>query len=649
MAVPSAIFFGICLLVLAVVVLLLQRRYLPLRSTPEYLLVATFLPLFISSSIVILVPIDLASSSSSDDGSRGIVLPDKVLLIAWRIAYWLCFVLTWAILPLLQSYSDSGHRAPQKRIVQALRENARYHLIVLAVGACGLVYFFIVSGVHIYSLKGLVIALSYCYALGLAIYLMGHGLVAIPRGLWQDASVAGKLRKLQMKAPSAHDKLVDASNNLEQVENEVFAVRQRKNGSAREFQEWIEELVEMIQQTPESTLPRTANNSRISVPPVITEEYLAALTRKLKLCIHRRARFSREWEALVQTAANCQAIVDSKASKRLTFTKHFGSGTLIENISLFNPYTRHVFYFHLLPYIRQAIAVFLSIASAIIVWTEATHSLFPKLSVVRYTVVHHPSSDTGKIGFAGQVISAAWIAYMCSAAYYSLTAVKVWGSYALVRRMTSASSACFYASYAARLTVPLAYNFVSFLPEEQIVNRSVFYTFLGKLINLTAISQGFNDLFPILILLPVAASLFNLYGRVKATFGFGDMVGSDDDDADPFASGGWREGRDLIEREVLGSTSGGFVARAARSDLAAAISPVIGRSAASAGGGSAAPARGRYRDNPAPADDDDDADDESAWGGFVHRVKNTFDTVETPRWFKDVQERRPKWLGGDED
>ena len=93
--------------------------------------------------------------------------------------------------------------------------------------------------------------------------------------------------------------------------------------------------------------------------------------------------------------------------------------------------------------------------------------------------------------------------------------------------LISISKACFYASYAARLTVPLAYNFLTFLPEEEIVNKTVFYNFLGKLINLTAISEGFNDFFPALVLIPVCATLFNLYGRVKAVFGFGDVVDED--------------------------------------------------------------------------------------------------------------------------
>jgi hypothetical protein len=557
------------------------------------------------------------------------VLPERVLLICWRISYWLCFVLTWAILPILLSYSDSGHRSPRKRLLQSLRENVRYHLTMLGVGTIALVYFIFSNGFHFSSLQGLLVAVSYCYALFLAISLMGHGLVSIPRGLFHAASVSGTLRTLQRQAPRAYDKLIEATSNLEAVEAEVLLLRQRKTGTALEFQEWIDELADMAPAGRSGTA--ATMGARTSIPQIITEEYLAALTRRLKLCIHRRARFLSEWENLVQSAADAQAILDSASSKRLVFTKHFSSPTLLENISVLNPYTRHIYYFHLLPYLRIAAACLFSAASLMIVWTELVYSAFPKAAVIRYTVVHHPSSSVGKIGFAGQCISAAWIAYMCFAAYYSLSAVKVWGSHALVRRGTSASSACFYSSYAARLTVPLAYNFVCFLPESDIVGKSVFYKFLGRLVNLTAISEGFNDFFPVLVLIPVGASLFNLYGKIRDICGFGDV---DDDDEESI--GGWREGRELIERELQG---GVFSRRNQPQQL---------------NYGSSAPTwAGRYRDEPTQEEREDN-DVESGWNGFVHRVRNTLDTVEAPRWWKDVTttttrqpQSRPRWMGVD--
>lgn len=92
----SDAFALLALLIISLLVLLLLRHFLPLRTTPAYLLTPVFLALALPVSIVLLVPIDLASSSGTDDeAARGIWLPQKVVLIAWRIAYWLTFTLTW--------------------------------------------------------------------------------------------------------------------------------------------------------------------------------------------------------------------------------------------------------------------------------------------------------------------------------------------------------------------------------------------------------------------------------------------------------------------------------------------------------------------------------------------------------------------------
>ena len=77
-------------------VVLLLRHFVALRSTPAYLLVPVFLAVALPASLILLVPIDLASSL--DDGAydtAAVRLPPRLRLVAWRITYWLCFVLTW--------------------------------------------------------------------------------------------------------------------------------------------------------------------------------------------------------------------------------------------------------------------------------------------------------------------------------------------------------------------------------------------------------------------------------------------------------------------------------------------------------------------------------------------------------------------------
>lgn len=92
----SILFALVSLLSISISVLLILRYFLPIRTTPAYLLTPIFLALALPISLILLVPIDLASSLRADnEASRGIWLPNGVLLVAWRIAYWLTFSLTW--------------------------------------------------------------------------------------------------------------------------------------------------------------------------------------------------------------------------------------------------------------------------------------------------------------------------------------------------------------------------------------------------------------------------------------------------------------------------------------------------------------------------------------------------------------------------
>lgn len=86
-------FIAICLLTL-----LLLRRFLTLRTTPAYITVPVFLALVLPASVVLLVPVDLTSSSREQGkNTNGVWLPTHAVLVLWRITYWLIFCLTWCV------------------------------------------------------------------------------------------------------------------------------------------------------------------------------------------------------------------------------------------------------------------------------------------------------------------------------------------------------------------------------------------------------------------------------------------------------------------------------------------------------------------------------------------------------------------------
>ncbi|KAH7272760.1 hypothetical protein MRS44_003264 [Fusarium solani] len=659
--VGSAIFSCLALLVISLVVLLILRYYLPLRTTPAFYLLPIFFALWLPSIVVILVPIDLASSATTgDEATRGIWLPERVLLVSWRITYWLTFALTWFILPILAEYADAGYREPYDKFMYSVRSNAMFHAIVLSLGSVGLIYVFVYYGFNFTSVKALVMALAYCWGLILAIYLMGHGLVSIPRRLMRGASISGRLRRLQSKAPKVYEQMEDSIANLEDIEVQVVELGRRKTGSALAFRDWIEELQEMAN-IPESQ-PRpsrfgTGTDSAI-IPHVITEKYLADLTRKYVRARHTRSRYVNAWSELVQEAAETQNILDSAGSKKLELGDVSPHAGFWEKMVILTPYTRYLYYYHLLPYGQVLLGLFLAAASACIVWSEFVKIAFPKLSVIRLTVVHHWVGDKAEVGFAGQVISSLWICYMCAAALISMTEVKVWRGRALVRRNTAHESAFWYAMQVAKLTIPISYNFVTFLSKD-VYNKTTFYKFLGVLVDFTPLGRYFDDLFPVLVLFPVFATLFGIYGRVKRIFVGMDVMDDEEDNAAGYGTGSWREGRDLISRELGGNTL--FHRREDALARIAATGTSGGRSAPvlsipSARGAASSPARSPAR--PAtttrvrtsafgPHWNDEPPEDDNIFQILGHRMKNTFDAIEGPKWFHDM--KKPKWMGGDED
>lgn len=371
----SNIFAVTALLVVALACILAIRHYLPLRHTPQWLLLPVFLALFLPCSIVLLVPIDCAETHTS----TALWLPERATLVAWRIAYWLTFVLTWFILPLLGEYCDSGFRDTRQRMVDSVRSNLRYQIIVLSTGLLGLVYFIFENGFHVASIKGLLMALAYTWGLILAIGLMGHGLVAMPRRLFRNAKVTSRLRFLHTQAPKIKDKLDDAEEVLERLECTVAQLGKHKSGASREQQEWIDELASVPDARSGVAATMQATNS--SIPAVITDRYLADLTRKVKRARHRKARFVDEWNHLVQRACDTQAIVDSATTKELKFA----SGDSGKSLVLLTPTMRYHLHMNVVPALRIALAAVLALASVLIVWSEIIKAFAPQLSVSRVT------------------------------------------------------------------------------------------------------------------------------------------------------------------------------------------------------------------------------------------------------------------------
>ncbi|CAD6499372.1 BgTH12-03488 [Blumeria graminis f. sp. triticale] len=650
----SEIVFSFLLLVISGLVLVLLRYFLPLRRTPFYLLIPIFLALALPASIILLVPIDLASNARDPELGihRGILLPTGILLTSWRILYWETFFLTWFILPILAEYADAGYRDIKARLFWSLKRSLGYQATLLASGLILMIYLFVHSGVSPNTFKAILMATAYFWGLTFAIYLMGHGLVSIPRRFFQNANLRKSLDRLYIHTAHTYENLTDAIHHFECLEAQIVELRRRKSSLGLELQDWIDELSDDIE-TPRVMPPfilRQNSSPDIYVPRVITEHYLADLSRKISRARHSKARYQHEWDRTEKKACTTRNTLEGfSAGKIQTGQLSTRDISTWQKYSLLTPRTRFYFRCYLLPNMNRLLGILFSLASFFIVWSELIKPINPHFSIIALTIIHHPNNENGEIGLAGQIIAAGWILYMCFAALISLTEVKVWRGRALVRRNTHGESAMWYSYQVAKLSVPLAFNFLTFL-DPDIYKRTVFYGFLGNLINLTPLSSWFDTLWPVFILFPVCATLFGLYGKLYDCIGYGDIIndGQESHDSNFSSVDSWSEGKRLIDEACGVSTRNQANRYSDQQDNVPSASNVY-----------PTPTFPVYQVNghhninsPTIApnrqfQNEDPGSDENSMRAFGHRLRNTVETFQTPKWFQNIGEtvKLPHWMG----
>ena len=93
----------------------------------SHVLVVAFIGWYITFSVIVLLPIDVANARLGQPNSRAY----HVLHTLWESSYWSLIMLGYVALPLQCDYILSGGFTVRRRCIDALRENIRLMLIML--------------------------------------------------------------------------------------------------------------------------------------------------------------------------------------------------------------------------------------------------------------------------------------------------------------------------------------------------------------------------------------------------------------------------------------------------------------------------------------------------------------------------------------
>jgi len=515
------------------VVAICMKQYISFRKLPFYATFTAYLGWFLCFSIVFLVPVDILATDHNRclEKSNGTetecvepitFLPESVMTVQWKVLYWGTFILSWAIFPILQTFSQTGDFRFQERIYSAIKDNLILYMIMGIAGGVGIISLLIIKNLTINGLIGLGMLCANAYGLILVVLTMGFGLVDVPRNLFRKASPYRTLRHYRVQAVVLKNELESAQEKL--IEHlKLIKITSDKVGEYDPYRPYLDliiskcplqfdALVENYSEPIVSNKPPTptANGDPDELGPdeLLTYRKLVNMHATLMDLTDQTQRGEILYERLLGKAFATEDIIATLEKPKEMRNKHIEWS--FKNTAK-NPVFEYYWHLHIFPNYYKIVGIICALLSAVVVWSEISlpfstdsTNLSPFAAIISRT-------EDSLSGLWLQLFCFLPLLYMAVCSYTTLFKIRIFNYYRLVPQATNAMSIMFSANYLCRLAAPLSYNFLQLCD----LDDASFSNVMG---DMDAFSlKHFNLFFPIFVGVVFVASLFNIHKRIAGS------------------------------------------------------------------------------------------------------------------------------------
>lgn len=481
-------------------------------------------------------------------GAPSSLVPGSVLTDMWRIVYWSSQLLTWLMLPLMQSYTQAGDFTVGDKLRAAIVDNALYYGSYLLIAIVLLVYIAFRSDITFDTahLKVIISSASNTWGLLLLVVLLGYSLVELPRALWRAGNPANSLQYAYFRAAKLSAECGETEEQLDDLLTSLRAV-----STATERTHPLRVHVDTILSRVPADLQlrmRRLNSSAATTTPSIKS--LVSLHRQVIRVIHQYRRAHSIWHMMVVKVMELEDVVDNRNRGDLLYQPsmprppHWFRSLAGPRIEW---YWRCVVRGKLL----QLAAICCALLSVMVVWSEVT--FFSTTPTVSLFAVFVNAAKVDRNYTAIEVMSLFIILYVGVCAYYAIVNVRVFNFYYLAsNHQTDQHSLIFSGMLICRLTPPLCLNFLSLIHMDSHVIGDQFYEaaytkVMGHMDVLSILSDGFNIYWPMCVLAFCLATWFSLGSRLLNFAGFQQYSGRQQQQQDEVTVELVDEGRQLVQ------------------------------------------------------------------------------------------------------
>ncbi|CAF1105502.1 unnamed protein product [Adineta steineri] len=544
---------------------------------------AVFIAWFFSILIVFILPLDISLAVYQDcldhpppvtiqppivnlitSNSTGFVCPrpwsyinPDVYRELWRVVYWTSQVLTWFILPLMQSFCETGEFSIKGKIRYAIKANLIFYGVLTLLFVVLIIYVATKVSLTWSYFMATIVAASTTWGLFLLVLMLGYGLVQVPKNIYNHSRTVYMLGHMQFKLSQLYNEKVEIEERLDSLIDDVtkFCMQIKANDPLRPC---LEQIIKIVPEQYSNRIKLTMDdydNNRIAVVNHFNdfekERELIKLHERLKKNIHIHNRVQVSWVQMIYEAFYLEDIVNNEKNTNHEFVRQNPLPPSWFRKYLFDGHPVLEWYTYCLirPWALRLLGVLLAIVSLLVIWSEMTFfSTRPVLSFFAQcvnTARNHYSY------FTIEVFCCLSIAYLCLCAYYTIFRIRILDYFYLsLYHLTDDNSLIFAATFLCRLTAPLCYNFLGMIHLDQAItnktdrDETIFTQIMGHLVAIPIVSMGFNFYFPMLICLLSIGTFFRLGSRCLHACGFRQFFDDDDISAEYV-----EDGKSLMARE----------------------------------------------------------------------------------------------------
>eukprot|EP01117_Protostelium_nocturnum_P011912 TRINITY_DN4352_c0_g1_i2.p1 TRINITY_DN4352_c0_g1~~TRINITY_DN4352_c0_g1_i2.p1 ORF type:complete len:742 (-),score=199.86 TRINITY_DN4352_c0_g1_i2:78-2171(-) len=490
------------------------------------------------------------------------------LMLFWQLIYWITYVLCWTAFPITQSFCMTGEFYFFERLRAAIRLNFIFYCIYGAIGLVGL-FVLILSGANLSkfnsleAIRNVAVAASNSYGMFLMVAFLGYSLVETPAFYWRHSNDEKMLKYYYFLAVRYREQYEKGKNHLDKVMKHL-KVFDEKIQSDDPFRPLVDVV---ISQTP----PEYRDIFLGEGSPEVTYDKLVGIHHDLKAAIHETLSARSLYINCLNRTFRLEDIVNSKTSDKKIVEWEFKQPRTGSFAGFLNR-LEWIWYTYLHQWVFLGISFLGICMGLIIVWNEEVLGFREKFKIKTELGIFAQMLKNEHDSYPFEV---QWLfvflplAYIASCCYSSLFKINFFGIYRLIpHHQSDAPSLLFNSMYIARLTFPIAYNFMLMsrtvpLDRKEVCDMGVYENANGVCALNTQFSklyarpilampewiQDMNILFPIVMLVLCVLTFFDVYTKfilncclksVQKFFGIYDDKGS---------GAQIQQGKDLVETE----------------------------------------------------------------------------------------------------